>query len=131
MALINSLNILETREDSQLCDALAREQTEQEELCGILGRFYDVGRPEEEKVSVKLSRWFSKFQKTGIKIGQFLPVLGRCCVVLGFRWSQAFDLSFEPSLQGVMYFERAHIGTSSILSQAVRAAFSYVETLGY
>lgn len=115
VALINSLNILETREDSQLCDARSREQTEQEELCEILCRFYDVILPEEEKVSVKVSTCFSKFQKTVIKIGHH------------FMWSQALDLSFEPSLPGVC--TRAHIGIRNVISQAVKQALSYVETL--
>ncbi|XP_027135915.1 NACHT and WD repeat domain-containing protein 2 isoform X3 [Larimichthys crocea] len=50
LELIDSVNILETREDSQLGEALAREQAEQEQLCDILSRFYDIIRPEEEKV---------------------------------------------------------------------------------
>ncbi|XP_070825762.1 NACHT and WD repeat domain-containing protein 2 [Chaetodon trifascialis] len=50
VGLIDSANVSETSEDSQLGDALAREQAEQEELCDILSRFYDVIRPEEEKV---------------------------------------------------------------------------------
>ncbi|XP_037631753.1 NACHT and WD repeat domain-containing protein 2-like isoform X1 [Sebastes umbrosus] len=50
VGLIESWSILESREGSQLGDALAREQAEQEELCDVLARFYDVIRPEEEKV---------------------------------------------------------------------------------
>ncbi|XP_026231645.1 NACHT and WD repeat domain-containing protein 2 isoform X1 [Anabas testudineus] len=49
VTLINSWKVVETG-DSQLCDALAREQTEQEELCDSLRRFYDISRPEEAKV---------------------------------------------------------------------------------
>ncbi|KAF7662148.1 hypothetical protein LDENG_00243790 [Lucifuga dentata] len=53
--LINSLNISETTEPKSTskdahCDALAREQAEQEELCSVLSRFYDVTRPEEMEV---------------------------------------------------------------------------------
>ncbi|XP_076590539.1 NACHT and WD repeat domain-containing protein 2 isoform X2 [Chaetodon auriga] len=48
--LIDCVNVSETSEDSQLGDALAREQAEQEELCDILSRFYDVIRAEEEEV---------------------------------------------------------------------------------
>lgn len=54
LELIDSVNILETREDSQLGEALAREQAEQEQLCDILSRFYDIIRPEEEKVRMKM-----------------------------------------------------------------------------
>uniref|UniRef100_H3BY91 Nephrocystin 3-like N-terminal domain-containing protein n=2 Tax=Tetraodon nigroviridis TaxID=99883 RepID=H3BY91_TETNG len=43
-------NVSETRDDAQLCDALAREGAEQEDVCVILSHFYDVVRPEEEKV---------------------------------------------------------------------------------
>ncbi|XP_044059532.1 NACHT and WD repeat domain-containing protein 2 isoform X2 [Siniperca chuatsi] len=50
VGLIDSVHILETSEDSQLDGALAREQAEQEELCDILSRLYDVIRPEEEEV---------------------------------------------------------------------------------
>lgn len=49
--LTKRANISETREDGQVCDALARERAEQEDVCAILSRFYDVVRPEEEKVS--------------------------------------------------------------------------------
>ncbi|KAM7399395.1 hypothetical protein PAMP_018668 [Pampus punctatissimus] len=45
LALIDSSNVSETSGD-----ALAREQAEQEELCTILSRFYDVIRPEEEEI---------------------------------------------------------------------------------
>ncbi|XP_040901534.1 NACHT and WD repeat domain-containing protein 2 isoform X2 [Toxotes jaculatrix] len=48
--LIDSSNVLETREDSQLGDALARDQAEQQELCDTLSRFYDIIRPEEEEI---------------------------------------------------------------------------------
>ncbi|XP_073337291.1 NACHT and WD repeat domain-containing protein 2 [Pagrus major] len=48
VGLIDSVDVSETREDSRL--VLAREQAEQEELCDIMSRFYDVVRPEEEKV---------------------------------------------------------------------------------
>ncbi|KAM9359086.1 NACHT and WD repeat domain-containing protein 2 [Symphorus nematophorus] len=48
--LIDSVNVSGTSEDSQLGDVLAREQAEQEELCHILSRLYDITRPEEEKV---------------------------------------------------------------------------------
>ena len=50
MALTDSADVSETRKDSLLCDVLAREQAEQEELCDIMSQFYDVIRPEEEKV---------------------------------------------------------------------------------
>ncbi|XP_051253051.1 NACHT and WD repeat domain-containing protein 2 isoform X1 [Dicentrarchus labrax] len=50
VGLIDSLDILESSEASQLGDALSREQAEQEELCDIMSRFYDIVRPEEEKV---------------------------------------------------------------------------------
>lgn len=39
------------------CDAVARvreEQEEQEELCDLLSSFYDISRPEEEKVSMRM-----------------------------------------------------------------------------
>lgn len=52
-ALINSCNTSESRHDSQLGDALAREEAEQQQLCDILSRFYDVLRPEQEKVRVE------------------------------------------------------------------------------
>ncbi|XP_033486657.2 NACHT and WD repeat domain-containing protein 2 isoform X2 [Epinephelus lanceolatus] len=50
VGMIDSLSISAKREDSQLSDALAREQAEQEELCDVLSRFYDIIRPEEEEV---------------------------------------------------------------------------------
>ncbi|XP_054457796.1 NACHT and WD repeat domain-containing protein 2 [Anoplopoma fimbria] len=50
VGLIDSWSISESSEGSQLGDALAREQAEQEELCDTLSRLYDVIRPEEEKV---------------------------------------------------------------------------------
>ncbi|XP_018543414.1 NACHT and WD repeat domain-containing protein 2 [Lates calcarifer] len=50
MRLINRFNAAETREDSQLGDALARERAEQEELCDTLSRLYDIIRPEEEEI---------------------------------------------------------------------------------
>lgn len=51
--MIDSLSISAKREDSQLSDASAREQAEQEELCDVLSRFYDIIRPEEEEVRMK------------------------------------------------------------------------------
>lgn len=39
------------------CDAVARvreEQEEQEELCDLLSSFYDISRPEEEKVRMRM-----------------------------------------------------------------------------
>lgn len=51
VGLMKRENISETRDDVQACDALARESAEQEDVCVILSRFYDVVRPEEEKVS--------------------------------------------------------------------------------
>lgn len=56
MALIESLDTFVTGEDSQLGDALAREQAEQEELRDALSRFYDVVRPEEEEVRMKKNK---------------------------------------------------------------------------
>lgn len=50
VALTDSVDVSESREDSRLGDALAREQAEQEELRDIMSQFYDVIRPEEEKV---------------------------------------------------------------------------------
>lgn len=50
VGLIGCFSNPETRGDSQLCDALAREQAQQEELCDILSRLYDVTQPDEEKV---------------------------------------------------------------------------------
>uniref|UniRef100_UPI003AB07330 NACHT and WD repeat domain-containing protein 2-like n=1 Tax=Centroberyx gerrardi TaxID=166262 RepID=UPI003AB07330 len=41
---------LSTGQVSRLDDALARERAEQEELCAVLSRFYDIVRPEEEEV---------------------------------------------------------------------------------
>lgn len=37
-----------------VCDAVAREQEEQEELCDLLSSFYDISRPEEEKVRMRM-----------------------------------------------------------------------------
>lgn len=51
MGLIGRANGSQTGADVQVCDALAREAADQEDVCGILSRFYDVVRPEEEKVS--------------------------------------------------------------------------------
>ncbi|CAJ1065607.1 hypothetical protein L3Q82_018869%2C partial [Xyrichtys novacula] len=51
LGLIDSLNI-QTEDNSQLGDAAAREQAEQEELCDIMSQLYDINRPEEEKVRV-------------------------------------------------------------------------------
>ncbi|XP_036933089.1 NACHT and WD repeat domain-containing protein 2 isoform X2 [Acanthopagrus latus] len=50
VALTDSVDVSESREDSRLGDALAREQAEQEELRDIMSQFYDVIRPEEEKI---------------------------------------------------------------------------------
>ncbi|KAJ4935915.1 hypothetical protein JOQ06_017442 [Pogonophryne albipinna] len=50
VGLIDSWNISHSRDGSQLSDALAREQAEQQELCDSLSRLYDVIRPEEEEV---------------------------------------------------------------------------------
>lgn len=51
VGLMKRANISEMRDDVQVCDALAREGAEQEDVCVILSRLYDVVRPEEEKVS--------------------------------------------------------------------------------
>lgn len=48
--LVELIQRVKKGEDSEICDALAREQEEQEELCDVLSRYYDVIRPEEEKV---------------------------------------------------------------------------------
>lgn len=37
-----------------VCDAVARVQEEQEELCDLLSSFYDISRPEEEKVRMRM-----------------------------------------------------------------------------
>ncbi|XP_078102441.1 NACHT and WD repeat domain-containing protein 2 isoform X1 [Sander vitreus] len=50
VGLIDSLSILGCDEGSQLADALAREQAEQEELCDVFSRLYDIIRPEEKQV---------------------------------------------------------------------------------
>ncbi|KAK1900183.1 NACHT and WD repeat domain containing protein 2 [Dissostichus eleginoides] len=50
VGLIDSWNISHSSDGSQLSDALAREQAEQQELCDSLSRLYDVIRPEEEEV---------------------------------------------------------------------------------
>ncbi|XP_070686008.1 NACHT and WD repeat domain-containing protein 2-like [Pempheris klunzingeri] len=50
VGLTNSVNVLNASGDAWLGDALAREEAEQEELCDILSQFYDIIRPEEEKV---------------------------------------------------------------------------------
>ncbi|KAK5868545.1 hypothetical protein PBY51_009548 [Eleginops maclovinus] len=50
VGLIDSWNILDSRDGCQFSDVLAREQAEQQELCDSLSRLYDVIRPEEEKV---------------------------------------------------------------------------------
>lgn len=55
----------QTSGDLQLGDALAREEAEQEELCDILSRFYDVIRPEEEEVRIQV------FLKTNNSIEMF------------------------------------------------------------
>ncbi|XP_068174254.1 NACHT and WD repeat domain-containing protein 2 isoform X2 [Antennarius striatus] len=48
--LIDNVNISETSERAHIGDAFAREQEEQEELCKILSSFYEIIRPEEEKI---------------------------------------------------------------------------------
>ncbi|XP_042342285.1 NACHT and WD repeat domain-containing protein 2 [Plectropomus leopardus] len=48
--LVGMIDRLSISESSQLGNALAREQAEQDELCDILSTFYDVRRPEEQKV---------------------------------------------------------------------------------
>ncbi|XP_041653970.1 NACHT and WD repeat domain-containing protein 2-like [Cheilinus undulatus] len=50
LELIDSVNVSEISEHSQLGDALAREQSKQEELCDILSGFYDIIRTEEEQI---------------------------------------------------------------------------------
>lgn len=64
VALTDSADLSETREDSLLGDVLAREQAEQEELCDIMSQFYDVIRPEEQMVRMS----FLDGQKTDQKI---------------------------------------------------------------
>lgn len=49
----DSLNVSQSGEPSPLGDALSREQAEQEQLCDILSQFYDIIRPEEEKVRMQ------------------------------------------------------------------------------
>ncbi|XP_029700262.1 NACHT and WD repeat domain-containing protein 2 isoform X7 [Takifugu rubripes] len=48
--LIKRANIFKSGNNVHVCDALAREGAEQEDICGILSKFYDVVHPEEEKV---------------------------------------------------------------------------------
>ncbi|XP_056906711.1 NACHT and WD repeat domain-containing protein 2-like isoform X3 [Takifugu flavidus] len=48
--LIKRANIFKSGNNVHVCDALAREGAEQEDVCGILSKFYDVVHPEEEKV---------------------------------------------------------------------------------
>lgn len=55
MQMTDGLNVSQSAEPSPLGDALSREQAEQEQLCDILSRFYDVIQPEEEKVSMALA----------------------------------------------------------------------------
>lgn len=58
--LIDSVDFLDSSEDARLGDALAREQAEQAEqaeLSDVLSRFYDLSRPEEEKVGMKMILW--------------------------------------------------------------------------
>ncbi|KAF3847807.1 hypothetical protein F7725_020835 [Dissostichus mawsoni] len=55
VGLIDSWNISHSSDGSQLSDALAREQAEQQELCDSLSRLYDVIRPEEEESLVEQS----------------------------------------------------------------------------
>ncbi|XP_032367615.1 NACHT and WD repeat domain-containing protein 2 [Etheostoma spectabile] len=50
VGLIDSWSILAHDEGPQLADALARERAEQEELCDVLSRLYDIIRPEEKQV---------------------------------------------------------------------------------
>ncbi|KAF3692862.1 NACHT and WD repeat domain-containing protein 2 [Channa argus] len=50
VGLIDSLSTSESREGNHLGDDLAREQAEQEELCDILCRFYDIIQPEKENI---------------------------------------------------------------------------------
>lgn len=64
LGLIDSVKVSETSKDSQLCDALAREQAEQEELCDTLSQLYDVSRPEEEKVRMQVFYW----TKSSVKV---------------------------------------------------------------
>ncbi|KAM3615708.1 uncharacterized protein V6R79_006549 [Siganus canaliculatus] len=48
--LIDDVKTSDTREESQIWDALTRGRVEQEELRDVLSRLYEVVRPEEEKV---------------------------------------------------------------------------------
>ncbi|KAK2847136.1 hypothetical protein Q5P01_010135 [Channa striata] len=50
VGLVDRWNVSENRPGTHPGDALAREQAEQEELCEVLSRFYDIIQPEEEKV---------------------------------------------------------------------------------
>ncbi|KAI3354346.1 hypothetical protein L3Q82_018869, partial [Scortum barcoo] len=50
VGMTDSVNISDNGEGSLLCNALAREQAEQEELCDILSRLYHITRPEEEEI---------------------------------------------------------------------------------
>lgn len=53
--MTDGLNVSQSAEPSPLSNALSREQAEQEQLCDILSRFYDVIQPEEEKVRMVLA----------------------------------------------------------------------------
>ncbi|XP_022062004.1 NACHT and WD repeat domain-containing protein 2 isoform X2 [Acanthochromis polyacanthus] len=48
--LAGLIDDLKISEDSNLGNALSREEAEQKQLCDIFARFYDVTQPEEEKV---------------------------------------------------------------------------------
>ncbi|XP_074535636.1 NACHT and WD repeat domain-containing protein 2 [Halichoeres trimaculatus] len=52
LGLIDRVKVLETSEDFLQRDVWAREQAEQDELCDIMSRSYDITRQEEEKVRV-------------------------------------------------------------------------------
>lgn len=55
MQMTDSLSVSQSAELSPLGDVLSQEQAEQEQLCDILSRFYDVIQPEEEKVRMVLA----------------------------------------------------------------------------
>lgn len=71
VGLIKAVNVSGTRDDTLICDALAREEAEQEELCDLLSGFYDVIRPEEEKVRIKV--FFLSRIKAQMTLFQLLP----------------------------------------------------------
>lgn len=58
VGLMENVNRSESSDESQCSDALARAQAEQEELCHILSQFYDIIRPEEEKVHEDVETWY-------------------------------------------------------------------------